>query len=137
MSAFRVGITSAVFCLVATNALVLAVPEGKDGTTEFDRLLKRHHQDISRPEGKAYEKAFMTQYEAKYGTVLGDCIQKSGQPTSFEVILAVDEEGRVNKGVAKPRSLLTDCVIKATQKDAFPKPPFSPFHIDIEQAFEQ
>ena len=124
------------FFLFAIASLGVATTDSKEEAARFGALLKQHHQNISTPEGKGYEKAFMNQYQARYGTVLGDCIQKSGAPASFNMILVIGKDGRVINGVTKSRSSLAECVIRATQKDAFPKPPFAPFHINIEQSFE-
>jgi len=108
---------------------------GSPQGTEFDQLLVQHRRDISTPAGKAYEDAFMAHYQTNFGAVLGACIQKSGPPTSFEVIYVVDKDGHVTKGVAKAPTTLTACVVEAAQRDTFPKPPFSPFHQHIIQNF--
>jgi len=124
------------FLLSAVASLGVAATDAKEQIAKFEALLKQHRRGISTPQGKDYEKAFMTQYQAKYGTVLGDCIQKSGPPVSFNLILIVGKDGRVTDGVTRETSPLAECVVRATQKDAFPKPPFAPFYINIEQSFE-
>jgi hypothetical protein len=136
MTTMRVGFVVLLLWLGMSSLVIPASTGGKDEAVAFEKLLERHHQDISTSDGKAYEKAFMSQYEKTFGAVLGNCIEQTGSPTAFDLILVVGNEGRVTNGASKPRSKLADCVIQAARKDTFPRPPKAPFHIDIVQKFE-
>jgi hypothetical protein len=120
---------------VAAVALGVAGNGPRRQQSDFERLLALHRQDISTPAGQSYEHAFTVHYTANFGAVLGACIDRTGPPSSFEIIYVIDKDGRVTRAIPRTPTALTACVIEAAQRDTLPKPPFAPFREHVVQNF--
>jgi hypothetical protein len=81
----------------------------------------------------AFSKAFYAQYPAR----LSECMKQTGdtEPTGFDMLLKLAQDGRVEAARVKPESPVATCYRDLARKDVFPAPPSPGFWVPVSIRF--
>ncbi len=92
------------------------------------------------PTTRAYfEHDLLPYYEKTYGPVFQSCFASTNQPDpeAFAFVAAIGGDGRVVRVYTNHETNILACVRKTLEKDAFPKPPVSPYYLHIDMHFAE
>jgi L-ascorbate metabolism protein UlaG (beta-lactamase superfamily) len=127
-----------VFALGSDEAPVRVVEAGpevlpKADVDEFEKRLREASGDVKTPAGLAYfEGAFSKQFYPTYSPRLSACMQQTGEtPRSFDLVLDLDGDGRVEDAMVRPETKLTTCFMALVKKDQFPPPPSAHLRVPV------
>jgi hypothetical protein len=124
----------------ATPVRVLEAGPATAPKAEVDAFEKRFREasgDVKTPAGRAYfEGAFSKQFYSIYPPGLSQCMQQTGEaPRSFDLVLGLGADGRVEEATVRPETKLTTCFMARVQKDVFPPPPSAGFQVPVSVRF--
>jgi hypothetical protein len=122
--------------LVAVPALAAADPKPAEPT--FAKLLAQAKRDMATEKGAAYDTVMGQQFAGKHSDTVSACVEASGSsaPDPFKAIIVVAKDGKVTKVALEPETEVAKCLRKVLLEEAFPKPPFAPFHDLMEMSFK-
>ncbi len=101
-------------------------------SNDLNDLIKKSKEDTSRPGGAEYEEIATTSIGERLSVVMRKCTGKKTPKTTFNNVFVIDKYGKVTESVYTEKNEISKCVHKALAEISFPKPPFGPFHLDIE-----
>jgi hypothetical protein len=128
---------SSMFSLLALVLLVGAqLAAGSE--KEFDELLARAQRDMATEKGSDYDKVMGEHFASRHADGVKACVEQAGssEPKAFQAVIVVAKSGKVSKVALKPETSLSNCVRQILASEAFPEPPFAPFHDLMEMEFE-
>jgi hypothetical protein len=84
------------------------------------------------------QKALLPYYQHKYGPVFQSCLSTVGHPdySSFSFVVAIADDGHVLRVYQDRSTNIFGCALDTLKADTFPRPPESPFYLDISMRFE-
>jgi TonB family protein len=82
----------------------------------------------------AFSRAFAAQLDRRTRR-LKECSQRTGQVVSFNLLLKLTGDGRVEAAMVRPESRFAACYREQAKKDAFPRPPSAGFWLPVSLRF--
>jgi L-ascorbate metabolism protein UlaG (beta-lactamase superfamily) len=105
----------------------------------FEKLLREANANVQTPAGKTYFEGFFAQLFSRFGTGISECMQETGltEAPSFDMVLALGEDGAVTEASLRPEMPFTTCVLALAKKDPFPPPPAAGFRVPVAIRFKK
>ena len=131
----RVETVRAVLGVVVGVVLAVAV---RAEEVDFVAQLDAAREAVFSGAGKEYfDGAFSKAFYAQYPGRLSECMKETGdnEPTGFDMLLRLAQDGRVEAARVKPESPVATCYRDLMRKDVFPAPPSPGFWVPVSIRF--
>jgi hypothetical protein len=108
-------------------------------SAQFSAAEADAEQTKANPLTKKYLKeTFYPTFSTRYSSVLKECFaDPKASKDPFTIILALDQEGHVEKINLNTTTRTSDCMMKSLTLETFGPPPFVPFHVKVKMQFNQ
>jgi hypothetical protein len=96
----------------------------KDEIDHFDLIQLIASDQSHTPLGKKYDDACGVYFAQRHAKNMASCFASVPIPAPpFDVLVRVAASGRVEKILSRPKTKMSECLVKAMQDDTFPLPP--------------
>lgn len=106
----------------------------------YDEAKSLADKTEANPKYREHQWKFLVPYFASnYAAVLQDCFAKTKEPdnSTFNMVLVIKNTGEVEKIYRDKDTNIGNCMFTKLEKETFPPPIVSPYHLHIEMSFTE
>jgi hypothetical protein len=135
------GITEMRTLLVVGLVATITIVTGHAGAAAetpsvFDDALKSAQVNASTPDGKAFDADIGKQFGEHHGDTMVRCTHDvpESELASFELLLKLAADGKVQEGLVRPETKIATCLQKTVVNDTFQKPQRAGYWVRIKMS---
>ncbi len=125
--------------LVATITVVTGHASAAAETpSAFDDALKTAQANAATPDGKTFDDEIGRQFGERHADTMVRCTHDvpESELASFELLLKLAADGKVQEGLVRPETKVATCLRKTVVNDTFKKPPRAGYWVRIEMSMK-